>query len=287
MRVVVTGAHGQLGAALVHEFGAAHDVTPLGHADLDVTDDAAVAERMAALRPEAILNAAAYNDVDAAEDHPLDALNLNAFAVRALARAAERSGAALIHYSTDFVFDGVAAEPHTEDERPNPQSVYAASKLLGDWFAADVDRHYVLRVESLFGQAPGGPEPKGSIGAMLKRLMAGEEVRAYEDRTISPTYVCDAARATRALLDRSVPGGLYHCVNSGACTWLELARELARLRAEAGRSVPLRMADMPATSARRPQHCALSNRKLTAAGVPMPSWQDALARYLQSIRASE
>jgi dTDP-4-dehydrorhamnose reductase len=282
MRIVVTGAHGQLGAALVHEFGAAHDVTPLGHADLDITDDAAVAERMAALRPEAILNAAAYNDVDAAEDHPLDALNLNAFAVRALAQAAERSGAALIHYSTDFVFDGVAAEPHTEDERPNPQSVYAASKLLGEWFAADVDRHYVLRVESLFGQAPGGPEPKGSIGAMLKRLIAGDEVRAYEDRTISPTYVCDAARATRALLERSAPGGLYHCVNSGACTWLELARELARQLGVDGRFVPMRMADMPATGARRPQHCALSNGKLTAAGVAMPSWQDALSRYLET-----
>jgi dTDP-4-dehydrorhamnose reductase len=282
MRIVVTGAHGQLGAALVHEFGAAHDVTPLGHADLDITDDAAVDERMAALRPEAILNAAAYNDVDAAENHPLDALNLNAFAVRALARAAERSGATLVHYSTDFVFDGVAAEPHTEDERPNPQSVYAASKLLGEWFAADVDRHYVLRVESLFGQAPGGPEPKGSIGAMLKRLTAGDEVRAYEDRTISPTYVCDAARATRALLDRSAPGGLYHCVNSGACTWMELARELARQLGVAGRFVPMRMADMPATSARRPQHCALSNQKLAAAGVAMPSWQDALARYLET-----
>lgn len=285
MRIVVTGARGQLGAALIHEFTASHEVTALGHADLDVTDDAAVASAMEVLRPDAILNAAAYNDVDGAEDHPLDALNLNAFAVRALARAAERCSAALIHYSTDFVFDGVGSQPHAEEDRPNPQSVYAASKLLGEWFAADLDRQYVLRVESLFGRAPGGPKPKGSIGAMLRQLVAGEEVRAYEDRTISPTYVCDAARATRELLERAAPAGLYHCVNSGTCTWLELARELARQLGVEGRLVPVRM-DEVTLRAQRPKYCALSNQKLAAAGIAMPSWQDALARYVESVRIS-
>jgi dTDP-4-dehydrorhamnose reductase len=285
MRVVVTGAGGQLGAALVHEFSGAHDVVALGHADLDVTDDAAVADAIDAARPNAILNAAAFNDVDAAEDHPLDALNLNAFAVRALARAAERCGAALIHYSTDFVYDGAASQPYTEDDRPNPQSVYAASKLLGEWFAGDVDRQYVLRVESLFGRAPGGPAPKGSIGTIVKRLVAGEEVRAYADRTVSPTYVGDAARATRELVERAAPAGLYHCVNSGTCTWLELAQALARQLGVEGRFVPIGMDDVP-LRAKRPKYCALSNQKLAAAGIAMPSWQDALARYVESIRIS-
>ncbi|HEX3704858.1 MAG TPA: dTDP-4-dehydrorhamnose reductase [Vicinamibacterales bacterium] len=285
MRIVVTGAQGQLGAALVHEFRATHDVTALSHADLDVTGDAAVASTMTALRPDAIINAAAYNDVDGAEDHPLDALDLNAFAVRALARAAERCGAALIHYSTDFVFNGTASQPMTETDRPNPQSVYAASKLLGEWFAADVDRQYVLRVESLFGQAPGGPAPKGSIGAMIARLRAGEEVRAYEDRTVSPTYVCDAASATRALLERAAAPGLYHCVNSGSGTWLELAGELARQLGVTGRLVPVRMQDVT-LRAQRPKYCALSNQKLADAGFAMPPWQDALARYLESARVS-
>jgi dTDP-4-dehydrorhamnose reductase len=286
MRVVVTGARGQLGAALVHEFSAAaHETIALGRANLDVTDDGAVAATMKDLRPDAILNAAAYNDVDGAEEHPLDALNLNAFAVRALARAAEGCGAALVHYSTDFVFDGAAAQPYTEDDRPNPQGVYAASKLLGEWFAADLDRHHALRVESLFGRAPNGPAPKGSIGAMVRHLTAGDEVRAYEDRTVSPTFVCDAARATRELLERAAPAGLYHCVNSGMCTWLELARELARQLGVDGRLVPVRMAEVK-LRARRPKYCALSNQKLAVAGVAMPAWQDALARYIQSVRTS-
>jgi dTDP-4-dehydrorhamnose reductase len=238
---------------------------------------------MDALRPDVIVNAVAYNDVDGAEDHPVDALNGNAFAVQALARAAERAGAALVHYSSDFVFDGTRSRPYTEDDRPNPRSVYATSKLLGDWFAADASRHYVLRVESLFGQAPGARQAKGSIAAILNTLVAGGEPRVFEDRTISPTYVVDAARATRQLVERQAPPGLYHCVNTGQCTWLELARELARQLGAQPRFIQVRMADV-ALRAERPRYCALSNEKLRAFGVSMPTWQEALARYLQTVR---
>src|SRR5206468_3806389 len=157
-----------------------------------------------ALRPDAIINCAAFNDVDASETRPVEALNLNAFAVRALAGAAGER-AVFVHYGSDFVFDGTGSTPYTEDDRPNPRSVYAASKLLGEWFAADAARGYVLRVESLFGQAPGAQPAKGSVAGMLRRLIAGEETPAFSDRTVSPTYVVDAARATRELLDRGAP----------------------------------------------------------------------------------
>ena len=284
MRIAVVGAAGQLGAAVVHECAAAHEVTPFTHADLDVTDDTAVRDAMARARPDAIVNGAAYNNVDAAEDHPIDALNLNAFAVRALARAAEAHGAALVHYGSDFVFDGTASVPYTEEDRPNPRSVYAASKLLGEWFAIDAPRAYVLRVESLFGEAPGGPPPKGSVATIVKTIRAGGDARVFEDRTVSPTYVADAARATRALLERGAPAGLYHCVNSGCCTWLELARELVRqLGVPTGaRIVPVRLADVPLRAA-RPQYCVLSNDKLASVGVSMPAWQDAVGRYVSSL----
>ena len=234
------------------------------------------------LRPDVIINCAAYNDVDRSEDRPVDALNVNAFAVRALARAATTVGAAVVHYSTDFVFDGAASVPYSEEDPPNPRSVYGASKLLGEWFAADAPRAYVLRVESLFGRVPGGPPPKGSVAMILEGIRAGREVRAFEDRTISPTYVIDAAKATRALLERSAPPGLYHCVNSGRCTWVEFARELARQLGVEPRLVPVRVADLK-LRAQRPQFCALSNDKLRAAGVAMPPWQDALGRYVSAV----
>jgi len=284
MRIAVVGAGGQLAAAVAHECAEAHDVIRFTRADLDVTDDAAVAVALDRAKPDAIVNGAAFTDVDAAEDHPVEALNGNTFAVRALARSAQALGATLVHYSTDFVFDGRASAPYTETDRPSPRSVYAASKLLGEWFALGAPGAYVLRVESLFGRAPGAASEKGSVAAILQTLLAGGSPKVFSDRTISPTYVVDAARATRQLLETGAAAGLYHCVNSGRCTWLELAQEVVRQRREpewGGRLVPVRMSDMN-LKAERPQYCALSNDKLRSVGIDMPPWQDALERYLQN-----
>jgi dTDP-4-dehydrorhamnose reductase len=285
MRIAVTGAGGQMGAAVVHECGPDHEVIAFARADLDVADEAAVAAAMARVRPDVIVNGAAFTNVDAAEDHAVDALATNAFGVRALARAAQMHGAALVHYSTDFVFDGAASAPYTEADRPNPQSTYAASKLIGEWFALDAPRAYVLRVESLFGRAPGGPPEKGSAAGIMSTLVAGGSPKVFADRTISPTYVLDAARATRQLVEGSAAPGLYHCVNSGQCTWLEFAQELARQLGVEPRLTPVRMSDVQ-LRAKRPLYCALSNEKLRSAGIAMPPWQDAMQRFLTASRAA-
>jgi dTDP-4-dehydrorhamnose reductase len=285
MRIAVVGAGGQLGAAITEECASAHDTVTFTRADLDTTDDAAVAAAMDGAQPDAIVNGSAYTDVDGAEDQPVVALNVNAFAGRALARAAETHGAALVHFSTDFVFDGTASTPYTEQDRPNPRSVYAASKLLGEWFALEAPRAYVLRVESLFGRAANGPAAKGSVAGIVKTLLAGGSPKVFEDRTVSPTYVIDAARATRKLLESGALPGLYHCVNSGSCTWLEFARELARQLDVEPRFEAVKMSDVQ-LRATRPQYCALSNEKLRSAGIDMPSWQDALARYVATIGSS-
>jgi dTDP-4-dehydrorhamnose reductase len=287
MRIAVVGARGQLGAAVVNECREAnHEVLAFTRSEFDVTNDQAVFDAMDRAKPQGIVNCAAYNDVDGAEDHPVDALNHNAFAVRALAAAARHVDAALVHYGSDFVFDGFAREPYTEEQRPSPRSVYGASKMLGEWFAFDAPRGYVLRVESLFGRAAGGPPPKGSVAGLMKGLLAGSSPPVFEDRTVSPTYVVDAARATRLLLERDAPTGLYHCVNSGHCTWLDFGRELARLLGVEPRLKAVRMADV-SLRAQRPQFCALSNEKLRQAGIDMPTWQDALARAVRdAVRAS-
>src|SRR3954451_5095534 len=176
MRLAVIGSKGQLGAAVVHEARKVHEVTPLDRASLDIEDDGAVFRTISALRPDAIGNCTGFNAVDAAESRPVEALRTNAFAGRSLARAAREVGATLVHYSTDFVFDGTASAPMTEETPPNPRSAYAASKLLGEWFAADAPISYVLRVESLFGTAAGGPD-KGSLTNIVKGLRAGQAVR--------------------------------------------------------------------------------------------------------------
>jgi dTDP-4-dehydrorhamnose reductase len=275
---MVTGAGGRLGATIVSAF---QDRSIIAHTrtSLDITDEASVAKAAADARPDVIINCAAFNDVDGAETAPLDALAVNAFAPRNLARAARDVNAAFVHYSTDFVFDGRASTPYDEASAPAPQSTYAASKLLGEWFALDAPRAYVLRVESLFGSAKEWTGRTSTLESILTGLEAGRDVRVFTDRVVSPSYTPDIAAATRHLLLTGAPPGLYHCVNAGQATWYEVAQAAADLLGLRPSLVPVSVNDVQ-LKARRPQFCALSPQKLAAAGFPMPSWHDALRRWL-------
>jgi dTDP-4-dehydrorhamnose reductase len=279
MRVVVVGAAGQLGRVTVDRWARDHRVTALTRREVDLADAAALERTLDALAPELILNCAAHNDVDGAEDAPAIAFTVNALAVRSLAAVAARTGATLVHYSTDFVFDGVdRTTPYTEDDAARPQSVYGTSKLVGEWLAATAPRAYVLRVESLFG----GVYVRSSVDKLVAGLEKGEPLRVFADRSLTPSYVADVVEATCRLVETGAPAGLYHCVNSGVTNWLELAEELARLtgRAATAQLVPVAFASV-SLKAKRPQYCALSNAKLRAVGVEMPEWKDALRRYLR------
>jgi dTDP-4-dehydrorhamnose reductase len=277
---MVTGAAGQLGSAIVRAF-ADWDVQALTSSTLDITDATTVDRVVTTAQPDVIVNCAAFNDVDGAETRPTDAFAVNAFALRALARAAEKVRARLVHYSTDFVFDGTATEPYPETAAPTPRSVYAASKLVGEWFALEAPGSLVLRVESLFGSARDWPGRRGTIDHIVDGLEQGRPVRVFTDRTVSPSYTPDIAAATKYLVESDGPGGLYHCVNSGAATWDEVARGLARVLGVAATLEPI-TTDQIRMKATRPRFCALTNGKLAAAGFPMPSWQDAITRWIRT-----
>lgn len=282
-RVLVTGASGQLAGAIASVFGRDSDVTALTRQELDITDDGAANAAVAAHRPDVVVNCAAWNDVDGAEAEPVAALEANAFAVRSLARAAAAAGATLVHYSSDFVFDGTASRPYAEDDRPNPQGVYAASKLLGEWFALESPGAMVLRVESLFGAPAGVSGRRGSMDSLVAGIEAGREVPVFVDRTVSPAHVFDVAEATRALVATGTASGVYHCVNAGACSWHDIAVEIARLL---GKTPNLRPITLESVSLRahRPRYSALECTRLREAGIAMPTWQDALARHLGARR---
>ncbi len=275
MKILVTGAAGQLGSAIVQRYASRADVMAVKRSDLDISDTTAIEPFVARHAPDVVINCAAYNNVDGAEDDPVAALRVNALAVRALARAAAEADAAFVHYGTDFVFDGLVDRAWSEDDEPSPQSVYASSKLLGEWFAADVPRHYVLRVESLFGGAAG----RSTVDRIAAAIRAAEPSRVFVDRTVTPSFVDDVADATWTLLEAHAPPGVYHCVNSGTTTWFELAREIGRVLGIDPELIATKVADVP-MRAKRPQYAALSNAKLTRAGVTMPMWQNALKRYL-------
>ena len=283
MRVLVTGRRGLLGGATVADFGRdpAFDVVALDRQALDITDDLAVEQAVDQYRPALIVNCAVFNGVDRAEDDAQQALAVNAFGAQALARAAARTGAILVHYSSDFVFDGETDRPYTEDDRPNPRSVYGASKLLGDWFALECPRSYVLRVESVFGPPAADPSRRGSLATIVDRIEDGAEVPVFVDRVVSPTHTADITRATRTLVASGAPFGLYHCVNSGHGTWLQIAEHLASRLGKPLRTRPMTLATA-GLRARRPRYCALSNAKLASAGIAMPSWEDAVGEFLRS-----
>ena len=228
-----------------------------------------------ALRRTLIVNCSAYNAVDQAEEQPLEALDANAFGVLSLARAARQTGATLVHYGTDFVFDGRAHQPYTESDSPAPSSNYGLSKLLGEWFATEAPNHYVLRVESLFG----GERAKSSVDRILEGMRRSEPVRVFVDRTVTPSYVDDVAEATVALLEKRPPSGLYHCVNTGVTTWAGMAEEAARILGCEPMLDRVSFDDV-VLRAKRPKYCALSNEKLRLSGIAMPTWQDALERHV-------
>ena len=283
MRVLVTGASSQLAHAVLRTF-ADREVVAHTRAALDVTDIDAVKRAVDRAAPEAIVNCAAFNQVDEAESRPAHAFAINAFAVRTLARAAESCGATLVHFGSDFVFaglDGPDTEPYDESVPPSPRSVYAASKLVGEWMALEYPRAFVLRVASLFGLPAEWTGRRGSLDTIVAGLEGGREVPVFTDRVVSPSYVVDVAAATRYLIDSNVPAGLYHCVNSGRGTWQQVAAEAATLLGISPRLKAITTADARFVAA-RPRFCALSNRKLAAAGFDMPSWQDALQRWLAS-----
>jgi dTDP-4-dehydrorhamnose reductase len=274
--VLITGAAGQLAGACADRLSGTCRVEALDRQALDITSPSAVARTIGTLRPHFVLNCAAFNDVDGAESNAAAALAVNGLAVGALAAAARETGATLVHYSTDFVFDPPHDQGPLDEAAPvRPRGVYAQSKLLGELFAREAPQWYVLRVASLFGASNG----RSSVDKLALAINRGDRVRAFADRTVTPSYVYDVADATVAMVERAVPYGLYHCVNGGVTTWVEIARTLARLldRDPDGAVEPVPFASLVAPAA-RPQYPALSNARLAAAGVPMPPWQDALGR---------
>ncbi|MGQ0736185.1 MAG: SDR family oxidoreductase [Acidobacteriota bacterium] len=273
---MVVGASGQLGQTVAACLADHYPVLALAHADLELTNASQVHAIVKDERPWAVLNCAGYNQVDLAEEQPELALEANTFAVLTLARAAREVGATLVHYSSDFVFGGEANEPYVEEAPADPRSLYAASKLMGEWLAAEAPAHFVLRVESLFG---GLRLQKSSLDRILDLVASGQPVKAFIDRTVSPSYAWDVADATRRLLEHAPPPGVYHCVNTGAATWFEVATEARRLLRSDSSIEPITMAEVPLPAA-RPRYCALANEKLRAVGIAMPTWQDALSRCI-------
>jgi dTDP-4-dehydrorhamnose reductase len=268
VRIVVTGARGQVGSELP-AFLDGQDVHLLARDDLDVADPGAVHAAVAGLRPDVILNCAAYNAVDAAETDPDAAATVNAVAPGTLADAADEVGAHLVHISTDYVFPGEGRnDPYVESDEPQPRSVYGRTKLAGE--RAVLDRpsgHTVVRTAWVFGRVG-----RSLVELVLDRARAGEPLRMVTDQTGSPTSARDlAAGVARMGLERRP--GLYHVVNAGSATPYQLAREVLELAGMDPGVVQETTIDVLGRPAPRPRYSVLASEHLA----PLRPWQDAVA----------
>jgi dTDP-4-dehydrorhamnose reductase len=281
--VIIFGGGGQLGVELCREFERRHWIVKrFDRQSVDITNGHRVEEAVAQADPQLVINAAAYNQVDIAENEPLAAYQANALAVRNIAMACRQTDARLVHYSTDYVFDGTKGSPYVETDVPHPLGAYAVSKLAGELYAqAYLNQPLIIRTSGVFG--PGGMfTPRGNFVELMLRLAnSNNPIRVVQDHVASPSYAPAMASRTADLVERGL-GGLFHMGGGEAISWYAYAKLIFEL---AGLSPSLQPTDEREyrTAARRPKYSALSNMKLDAAGItPMPSLREAVSDYLKA-----
>jgi dTDP-4-dehydrorhamnose reductase len=281
-RAAVFGAQGQIGREVARALAAAYDVVAIGRAQCDVTDARAVDESLTGFgEGDVVVNAAAWNDVVGAEIRFTEALLANGCAPYFIALAAHRRGATMVHFSTDYVFDGRKGSPYVEIDAVHPLNAYGRSKLCGDVMAAaTAPRFYLARVSTVFGVAAAGRR-KNFVERVLESSREKTRLRLMGDGAMSPTYAADAADAVAGLLSTGAPFGTYHVANSGACSWFAFAEEIVRL--SGGTPVAERAgAHEGDQHVRRPLNSALRSERLSGLGLQMQPWGDGLRRYLHA-----
>lgn len=281
MRILVTGVKGQLGFDVVNELEKrGHTAIGVDVDEMDITDAEAVEKEMKADNLDAVIHCAAYTAVDAAEDNREICMRVNADGTRNIARVCKELGLKMVYISTDYVFDGKGERPWEPDDARNPLNVYGESKYQGELAVEEcLDKYFIVRIAWVFGV-----NGKNFIKTMLKLAENHKEINVVNDQTGSPTYTYDLAVLLVDMVETE-KYGRYHATNEGLCTWYEFAKEIFR---QAGLDVkvnPVSSEEFPA-KAERPHNSRMDKSKLTDNGFALlPTWQDALKRYLEAIGA--
>jgi dTDP-4-dehydrorhamnose reductase len=280
-KAVVFGAGGQLGVELMRELRQrGYDVTGFERTHLDITDPAKVEQALATIDPQTVFNAAAYNQVDIAETEPAAAYAANALAVRNLAQACRQVDAKLVHFSTDYVFDGMLGRPYTESDQTHPLGAYAVSKLAGELYAqAYLENPLIVRTSGVFGPAGMRTNRGNFLELMLRLAREHKPIRVVEDHIASPTYA--PLLASRSLdLAEAGHSGIFHLGGGTPISWFAYAKLIFEVAGETPELTPTNEREYR-TVARRPKYSALENKRLAEVGMaPMPPLHEAIQTYL-------
>lgn len=282
-KTIIIGSNGQLGADLLTCFP--ENSVALTHADVEITNENQVIAIMRDIKPSVVLNTAAFHQAARCEAQPSKAYEVNAVGAVNLAKACELVNAVLVHFSTDYVFDGAKNSPYVETDPVNPLSVYGLSKAAGEAAVANYcQRHYVVRSCGLYGRVPSRAKGDNFITKIRRLARERGEVTVVNDEIVTPTWTLSLAKQIRRLLDDdSVRYGLVHASSEGQCSWYEFTEEIFRLTGTTSRLTPVSVASST-PDIRRPRYSVLDNRALKEARADvMDGWRDSLAGYLTSI----
>ena len=279
MKILITGSNGMLGHDLCEVLGDSHELIPTTSKTLDITDEQQVMEVICDKKPDIVINSAAYTNVDGCEENPDLAYAVNGSGVKNLALACRKIDCALLHVSTDYVFDGSATQPIPEDGEIGPISVYGKSKLKGEEAILEIlDKFFIVRTAWLYG-INGGNFPK----TMLELAKNHSEITVVYDEVGTPTYTPDLARGIADLIETDYYG-IYHLTNSGSCSWCEFSRLIFELAGAEVNVVPVTASEF-ARPAPRPSYSVLKNKNWIDHGFkPLRDYKEAIKEYIELIR---
>ena len=283
MKIVITGANGQLGTDLCRELQSG-EVIPLTHSDIEIGDMNSVKGVLKRCNPDIIINTAAFVRVDDCEGDADRAYLVNALGARNMAVAAQENGAKLVHISTDYVFGGEKEArdiPYNEFDTPVPLNAYGRSKLAGEKLVRHLcSRHFIIRSSGLFGVAGSSGKGGNFVETMLRLARERDEISVVDDQVFSPTYTADLAQKIAQLMTTEYYG-IFHVTNRGAGSWYEFTEEIIRLAGVAVKLIPITTDQFP-TPARRPRFSVLDNYHLRLLGMDdIRPWQEALRDYMK------
>lgn len=286
MTIFLIGKNGQLGSEIDRQARERKiKIFSFDHKELDISDSEKILNKIGSINPEIVINASAFHVVPKCEAESDKAFLINATSLIPITKFCEEKNIKFVHYSTDYVFDGVRGKPNDENEKPNPVQIYGISKLAGEYIVLNYSkRSVVIRPSGVYGGKKGSRSKKGNFALnIIEQARGKRELEVASEQVVNPTYSVDLAGASLDLLAHKEVSGVYHLANEGFCSWAQFAKEILKIKKLNTKIIPVDRGGL-AGDLRRPLFSALKNTRAKKLGIVLPTWQDAIGRYLEFIQ---